>query len=90
MMLIIKTLLNDNDVEDGDTFSKVWEYWQPGTYSTADKYLQDFSLKYKTLQNQTLQNTICRQIICMALQTDGLKLYLSQVQQIVNCNDSDL
>ena len=39
MMLIIKTLLNDNDVEDGDTFSKVWEYWQPGTYSTADKYL---------------------------------------------------
>ena len=39
MMLIIKTLLNDNDVEDGDTVSKVWEYWQPGTYSTADKYL---------------------------------------------------
>jgi len=34
---------------------EVWEYWQPGTYTTADK-----------------------QIICMALQTDGLKLYLSQ------------
>ena len=75
---------------------KVWEYWQPGTYTTADKY-GTVLLKQLTCPKwngdicnrlgqiwlkSRFSNTICRQIICMALQTDGLKLYLSQVHQI--------
>ena len=59
-----------------------------GTVSAKFGWNLDFQIQFADklfaweIHLDDMRNTICRQIICMALQTDGLKLYLSQVHQI--------
>ena len=50
---------------------EVWEYWEPGDY----KYRHVLKLQIIQIVFRNSGNSY----ICMALETDGLKLYLSQV-----------
>ena len=79
MIILIFFMMMISLSRDKLCYWKVWEYWQPGTYTTADKY-DTILLKQLTCPKwngdiwnsfgqiwlkSRFSNIICRQIICM-------------------------